>query len=101
MCDKTSNLEIADQTVVRSRGEQEQRETSNRSRSNVNLITVRVLTVQQVVTLLILILVTVGILQIPTILYYTNQPSLKDGLSIGIDIDFNTCSVSSASCMMY
>ena len=52
-----------------------------------------VLTVQQAVTLLVSILLMAVTLQVPTILYYNNQPSLP---SIGqyIGIDFNTCTVS-------
>ena len=98
MCDKTADLEMA---TVKLTGdlecEQEQRKTSDRSRPNVNP-TVTVLKVQQIVILVILILLTAVILQIPTILYYADQPSLSTSLSIGIDIDFDTCSVSSA-CM--
>ena len=52
-----------------------------------------VLTVQQAVTLVISILLMAVILQVPTILYYNNQPSLPDtGHAFGID--FNTCTVS-------
>jgi len=51
-----------------------------------------VLTIQQVVTLIISIPFMIMILQIPTILYYNNQPSLSTTNSIGID--FDTCSVS-------
>ena len=52
-----------------------------------------VLTVQQAVTLLVLILLMAVTLQVPTILYYNNQPSLPDiGQYTGID--FNTCTVS-------
>ena len=51
-----------------------------------------VLTVQQSVTLIILILVMVVALQIPTIVYYSNKPSLPTTYDIGID--FETCSVS-------
>ena len=52
-----------------------------------------VLTVQQAVTLLVSILLMAVTLQVPTILYYNNQPSLPNiGQYIGID--FNTCTVS-------
>ena len=51
-------------------------------------------TVLTVVTLIISIFLMTVILQVPTILYYNNQPSISTTYSIGPGIDFKTCSVS-------
>lgn len=54
-----------------------------------------VLTIQQVVILIGLIVLVILVLQIPTILYYTNQPpSSSTRISFFNDVDFDTCSVS-------
>ena len=52
-----------------------------------------VLTIQQAIVLIISILLVIVILQIPTILFYENKPSLPTTYDIGID--FETCTVSS------
>lgn len=54
-----------------------------------------VLTIQQMVILIGSILLVIAVLQIPTILYFTNPPpSASTSTSFISDIDFNTCSVS-------
>ena len=52
--------------------------------------------IHQVVILICSILLMICLLQIPTILYYTNSPSFSSigTFDIGIDVDFNACSVS-------
>lgn len=70
---------------------------SSRIKKNVNAVTL--LTVQQVVTLTVSILLMIVVLQIPTILYYVNTPSLPDTYDIGID--FENCSVSSVKLHLY
>ena len=70
---------------------------SSRMKKNVNAVTL--LTVQQVVTLTISILLMIVVLQIPTILYYVNTPSLPDTYDIGIDLE--SCSVSFVKLLSY
>ena len=54
-----------------------------------------VLTIQQAVILISTILLIAVVLQIPTILYYTNEPpSSGTSSSLISDINFQTCSVS-------
>ena len=72
---------------------------SSRMKKNVNAVTL--LTVQQVVTLTISILLMIVVLQIPTILYYVNTPSLPDTYDIGIDLELESCSVSFVKLLSY
>ena len=53
-----------------------------------------VLTIQQAIILIGLILLVTVVLQIPTILYYANPPSLPTRASFISDISVDTCSVS-------
>ena len=51
---------------------------------------------RQVVILVCSIFLIICLLQIPTILYYTNSPSFSNigTFDVGIDVDFKACSVS-------
>jgi len=53
------------------------------------------LTIQQVVTLIISILIIILLLQIPTILYYNDQPSRAKSFIPSFGINLETCLVSS------